>query len=887
MKKHSRSLLAAAAALLLAGAAHAAPRPAGIAPAAQSLADVAKIDVPVQDNESLRAEALILDETGPYHFAKPLPSLFTPSDSGTWEDLGDGTSVWRLRVRSEGARNLNFGFGQFWLPAGSAMFLYNADYSTVYGPFTEADNDDHGEFWTPILEGEESVIEVRLPNERIGELLLALTSINHGYRGLGEYLDSTRSGSCNVDVVCPEGDNWREQIRSVAVYGSGGSTFCTGALVNNTAQDRKGYFLTANHCGVDSGEAPSIVVYWNFQNSTCRAVGSGASGGAGNGSLGQFNSGTIFRAANSASDMTLIELDDPINTAYNPYWAGWDRSGANATAAIAIHHPNTDEKRISFENAATTVTTYLQNTVPGDSTHIRVIDWDLGTTEPGSSGSPLFDQNKRIIGQLHGGFAACGNNDSDWYGRIFTSWTGGGTNSTRLSNWLDPSNSGVTVLDGLGLSDIGKNGEPAISDTAGDNDGVAERGETVSLTISLRNSGTSTASSIASTLTALTPGVTVVQGSSAYPSITAGSTAANSTPFTITIGPEVACGTSISLSLAVTSSSTPATIGYTVTTGPTCNFIPNFSGGTLAWSEITGNGNGFADPGELISVTLPVSNSEGAASGVNGTLTSPDANVSMMSGASAYPNISTGQTQSNSTPFQVMIGSAFPCGDKLTLALDVASATGTGTMSWELQTGRPEGAALQTFNFDGGLTLPPFTAATGTGTNNWAVRATTGTNSAPNAASYQPGPTTVADAYLVSPVVNNATQLQFFHSYAFENTFDGGVIEITTNGGGLWTDLLPQITEGTYAAGVIDDGYGSALANRRAWTGGGTTFNAWSRVTVDLTPYSGETIQVRWRFASDSSQASGGWRVDSIVFTTPSFTCDPVNTSGTDIWMLD
>jgi lysyl endopeptidase len=185
-----------------------------------------------------------------------------------------------------------------------------------------------------------------------------------------------------------------------------------------------------------------LVVFWNYENSTCRTPGSGASGGAGDGSLTQFNTGSFFRADFATSDMTLMELDDPINPAYDVYYAGWDRSGVDATSAVAIHHPNTDEKRISFENDPTSVTTYLQNPVPGDASHIRITQWDLGTTEPGSSGSPLFDQNHRIIGQLHGGFASCSSLTSDWYGRFFMSWTGGGTNATRLSNWLDPIASG-------------------------------------------------------------------------------------------------------------------------------------------------------------------------------------------------------------------------------------------------------------------------------------------------------------------------------------------------------------------------------------------------------------------------------------------------------------
>jgi len=307
---------------------------------------------------------------------------------------------------------------------------------------------------------------VTIPATKVDGMDLELGSINVGYRGFGEVMasldDDLRSGSCNVDVICPEGDDWRAEIASVGVISTGGSTFCTGFMVNNTAQDLTPYFMTANHCGVNSSNAASLVVYWNYENSTCRPVGSSASGGPGDGSLSQFQTGSYFRASNSASDFTLVELDEDPDPAWEVSFAGWDRSGAEATTAVGIHHPNTDEKRISFEYATTQTTSYLGTTVPGDGSHVRVIDWDLGTTEPGSSGSPLFDQNHRVIGQLHGGYAACGNDESDWYGRFSVSWTGGGTSSTRLSNWLDPGSTGATtvntisgVIGGMTLSPSG------------------------------------------------------------------------------------------------------------------------------------------------------------------------------------------------------------------------------------------------------------------------------------------------------------------------------------------------------------------------------------------------------------------------------------------------
>lgn len=421
----------------------------------RSLDEVATLELAPYDlGALLKEDDQRRDQGLPPRFALPIERHVSPKDAGTWENLDKDTLLWRLRVRSPGAVSLNLGFGQYRMTPGGSLHLYSADRTHLVQPFTSADNEAHGELWTPVVLTDDLVVELVVPANEIDQLLLELHWINQGYRGFRSNPVALMSGSCNVDVVCPEGLPWQLEIPSVGVISTGGSTFCTGFLVNNVRQDLKPYFMTANHCGINSGNAASLVVYWNFENSTCRAPGSGASGGAGNGSLAQFNTGSFFRAGSSASDFTLVELDDAINPVFDVSYSGWDATGANGTSAVAIHHPNTDEKRISFENQATVTSSYLGTSSPGDGTHVRVVDWDLGTTEPGSSGSPLFNQAHRILGQLHGGGAACGNNDSDYYGRFSVSWNGGGTNSTRLKNWLDPDNTGALVLDTVSLGTL-------------------------------------------------------------------------------------------------------------------------------------------------------------------------------------------------------------------------------------------------------------------------------------------------------------------------------------------------------------------------------------------------------------------------------------------------
>lgn len=403
------------------------------------LRSVETITIPPIDREAVRVEDQERERRGlPPRYAIPHQFSIRPRTHGTWEDVGPNLRMWRLRVTSEDASSLNFGFVRYYMPDGAKLLLYASDGSHTVGPYTNADNEAHGELWTPVVLSGDVVIEVTVPADRVRDMRLRLAYINVGYRGFGEGL-TREPGSCNYDVVCPIGDGWRDEISSVGVISTGGYTFCTGFMVNNTAQDGTPFFMTANHCGVDATNAASLVVYWNYESQDC--------GDLGGGSLDDNQTGSYFRAAYASSDFTLVLLDDAPDSAYDVTYAGWDRTDEDPASAVAIHHPDADVKCISFEHDPCVTTSYTGTAVPGDGTHIRVIDWDEGTTEPGSSGSPLFDQNHRVVGQLHGGFAACDNDESDWYGRFSVSWEGGGTSSTRLSDWLDPAGSGATRLD--------------------------------------------------------------------------------------------------------------------------------------------------------------------------------------------------------------------------------------------------------------------------------------------------------------------------------------------------------------------------------------------------------------------------------------------------------
>lgn len=393
----------------------------------------------------------------PFVFAIPHYVSLTPWNSGQWEEDGNGQLKWRLRVRAKGALSLGLGFGKFRMPQGASLLVRTLDGSKTLGPFSDKDHAAHGQLWTPFVPGDEAELELVLGRGDLARLDLELTAVTQGFRSLSAVLGPAGSleaakenagqpGPCNVDVACPEADLWRDEARSVGLVTVAGTAACSGTLVNNTAQDLRPYFLTAAHCGITQSNAQSVVVYWNYSRPNC--------GGPENGTLEQFSQGAYFRAsmgAKTGSDFTLLELSQMPRPEFFLHWSGWDKREVVPQKAVAIHHPQGAEKKISFEQDPLTIATY-EDALPVDqpSLYLKVGGWDMGTTEPGSSGCGLWNEDHRLVGQLWGGSASCFFPDGpDYFGRIWASWSLGGTPTTRLREHLDPISTGQETLDGM------------------------------------------------------------------------------------------------------------------------------------------------------------------------------------------------------------------------------------------------------------------------------------------------------------------------------------------------------------------------------------------------------------------------------------------------------
>lgn len=399
------------------------------------------IQMPEVDVEAYLLEDEIDAQTKniPFRFGAPHDVELTIKNSGEWISLPNGDKLWKLRIYSPGAYTLNLLYNDFWLPEGAKLFLYNDDRTDIIGAFTHKNNKEHGEFATGLTRGDAVTLEYYEPSNVNYPGIISISRVVHGYRDLLNTFDVEgfgSSGSCNNNVNCPEGADWQDTKRSIAmVLLSGGTRWCSGSLINNTNVDMDQLFLTANHC---LGSSNTWIFMFNYESPTCANI---------DGPTNFTVQGSTLLASNADSDFGLVRITEEIPESYQVHWAGWDRRDIAADSVVAIHHPSGDIKKISFEWDPVVSDQYLGTSGVPDS-HWWVTSWDDGTTEPGSSGSPIFNYNHQIVGQLHGGYASCTDLRGDWYGKVSMSWDRGTTPSTRLKDWLDPGNTGALFLDG-------------------------------------------------------------------------------------------------------------------------------------------------------------------------------------------------------------------------------------------------------------------------------------------------------------------------------------------------------------------------------------------------------------------------------------------------------
>ncbi len=271
------------------------------------------------------------------------------------------------------------------------------------------------------------------------------------------------AGSCQINPYCHD-SNAALIDAAVHILWINGSIagFCSGTLVNNTAQDFKPYILSAEHCALNPSLASNLdfsrwVFTFNYFSRNCtnpstpQGINQDRLVGANLRARSNDNGG------DTGSDLLFLELQNPIPSHFEAYYAGWNRWSRPALQGGCYHFPSGDIMKVSTfrKNAQSSSFTNLV-----ENTHWQ-IEWSpnsagFGTTEAGSSGSAIYDQSGLIVGTLTGGSSDCAEPESpDFFGRFDYHWDQNGTTSNRrLKDWLDPLNSGTLALSGIRQGEV-------------------------------------------------------------------------------------------------------------------------------------------------------------------------------------------------------------------------------------------------------------------------------------------------------------------------------------------------------------------------------------------------------------------------------------------------
>jgi lysyl endopeptidase len=392
---------------------------------------------------------------GQNRFAAPILTDISLENSGAWQTLPNGDRVWLCALRSTGAKGLTLIFDLFKLPPGASFFAYGSN-QQVLGAYTAQSCLPSGKFLIGVLKGEMAYLELYEPSSVQGQSKISIKRVDVAYdqNSMNGAEDFGNGLPCNININCTEGNAWQSPKKGIArilMVFSNGEGWCSGTLIANTSGTFEPYFLTAHHCQI-IGNNPDFGLWrfdFDYESANCANPAVEP--------VPKSVLGSERISYRSETDFMLLKIS-PIPLNYEVYFNGWNRDNNQLTVtanSVYIHHPLGDIKKISIDTQASII---YPNTLPwggvfGTSpvnSHWKSIT-DIGVFQPGSSGSPLMDANKRIVGQLHGGSTATGNDckvTGAYFGRFNLSWDQGSTPESRIKEWLDPTNTGAVTQNG-------------------------------------------------------------------------------------------------------------------------------------------------------------------------------------------------------------------------------------------------------------------------------------------------------------------------------------------------------------------------------------------------------------------------------------------------------
>lgn len=339
-----------------------------------------------------------------------------PLQGGTGQENPSDGLIWVGRMDVSGADSIRLRFDDLNLPPGTAAYLYN-DAGDLRGPY----QGQHSTLWShslPIAGGAVFVQLTQVPElvDEPPEIQASEPEDGYAVRHSSEPSKGFHIGAallnqpfqqslCSSNAFCIEDascyqsadwseiDNVREAIAHYSFIDGGSGYVCTGGLVND--KDPSGfipYFLTANHCVSTAAVAATIETYFDYQTSSC---------GASCPSKGSSDTlGAILLDTSAHDDHTFLQLKEkPGGVSGYLGWTSESVSGTEGYQLYRISHPK------GSPQAYSTSTVWVNNAPHCDSlpsgNYIYSKD-QIGSTQKGSSGSPVLNADGRIVGQLLG-----------------------------------------------------------------------------------------------------------------------------------------------------------------------------------------------------------------------------------------------------------------------------------------------------------------------------------------------------------------------------------------------------------------------------------------------------------------------------------------------------
>jgi hypothetical protein len=265
--------------------------------------------------------------------------------------------------------------------------------------------------------------------------------VNHDFVGILKFSDrrpmGITAGSCNIDVNCIEGEEWKDLKDAVCRIIVNGREICTGTLLNNTREDQRPFVISAAHCYNLLKYAETSVFTFNYESPYCAPL---------DGDPSNSVSGAVMKAFSDSLDFSLVELSLIPPPEFRPYYAGWDKRSTLPDSSTSIHHPQGDIKKMAYDSDSPVYSNFASDYTPNG--FLKILRWNGGVTEAGSSGGPLFNPQKKLVGTLTGGQATCNNPVNDYYSRFDMAWEYKPDSARQLKYWLDPEGTNSGSIDG-------------------------------------------------------------------------------------------------------------------------------------------------------------------------------------------------------------------------------------------------------------------------------------------------------------------------------------------------------------------------------------------------------------------------------------------------------